>query len=184
MDINFILDEIYCTEETIDFKSENFEYEFDKYCKEKSKEASYRYLTFGVEKELRLKFEKIYKNRKKKQKSKFIQASQSENLNLTIYDSCIVFNKLGFQVFQNYTKALIEEITDDYFVINLNNEKGCNINKKGTEPRLNIPDVALKFGIQKGKFRYIQKENFLIVDYHTFTEKYDNGIKSKSEIDY
>ena len=149
MDINFILDEIYCNPDM-----------------EGNIQGYY------------------YNKPKRKMKKAFMQAKASNFLNITIYDNCLVFNKKGFQIVQNYSKALIEEITDDYFVINLNNEKGCNINKKGTEPRLNIPDVIVKFGIQKGKFRYIQKENFLIVDYYTFTEKYDNDIKSKSEIDY
>lgn len=150
MDINFILDEIYCTPD--------------------------------IEGDVQGRY---YNTRPRRQmKKEFMQARASNFLNITVYDSCVVLNKLGFQVVQNYTKALIEEVTDDYFVINLNNEKGCNINKKGSEPRLNIPNVALKFGIKKGKFRYIQKENILIVDYHTFTKKHDNAIRSKSEIDY
>ena len=124
MDINFILDEVYCNSE--------------------SNDPFYNTYT---------------------PKKRFIQRKPTKEKILTVYDNCIVFTKLAFDFVNNYSHAHIIGSDNNDFIITLNNESvGTRITKSGAQPRINVPNLAIRFEINLGKYNYTIEDNKLIFD--------------------
>jgi len=106
----------------------------------------------------------------------YYQAKAEENLNINIYESCIVFNKQSCWVLElkGYERA---NVSYDYetkmMKIKFGNE-GCKINYKSK--RLNMKKIISELGLPLGKFRVKSfEDDEFTIDTSTRVRLYENA---------